>query len=164
MISTALSEQLLQCIDIIAFGLIVMFFFDVLSEISRQAKWHKRKVLCTEFLLIFIYGSCFYLRLITSYQGLLRSYSILALLLGIAVYYSILHSFCAPICHMIAKGMLWLFRWMRRILLYPWRMCHRFIMLPIKKKLMQIRERRKAATMADTLKQDLPEEMLEEII
>ena len=160
MISTALSEQLLQCIDIIVFGLIVMFFLDILSEISRLARWHKRKILLTEFLLIFICGSCFYLRLITSYQGLLRSYSILALLLGIAVYYSILHSFCAPICHMIAKGTLWLFRWMRRILLYPWRMCHRFIILPIKKKLMQIRERRKAATMADALEQDLLEEII----
>ncbi len=143
MITVALSEQLIQSCHMIAFGVATMFLFDSLTAISHQAKWHKYKKTATDFILICICSSYFYIVCIVHDYGLLRNYRLFSLLLGVVIYYIWLRHPCNRICWWIAKILLWGSGWIRRILLYPWKLFHRYFVLYVKKKLQQMMKRRK---------------------
>ena len=148
MINSILSEQLLQVCYMMSAGAFTLILLDILHEIGRLAKWNKYTYIIAEFTAIVVIGTCLFIFLIVRYNGLLRVYSLLSLLLGITAYYSLLRPYGSSVCHTIAKGILWLYRKITGVLLFPWRKFYCHVVRRAKKKVQQVKKRRQEAKSA----------------
>lgn len=143
--STNIIWQLTQTSFMMLFGLCSMFLFDVMNEIFHQIRLHRYKRTIAEFITMLFCGCVFCMLLIWQNYGMIRSYVLLGLFLGIIGYYICLRNISRKCCQLIASAVLWCFRVIRNIILAPWKGLNRFLLSPINLKITAIRQKYKEA-------------------
>lgn len=114
-----------------------MLLFTFAGELLRQTNWSKRKQLCTDFIVCIICGTAVCIALITQNDGILRSYIVLGMLLGMSAYHYFLRRHCKGFCKATAKGTIMIVKMCCRVLCTPWRCCNRCVIQPMQKHIKQ---------------------------
>ena len=93
MTGTDVIQQLIQMFNMMLLGSSIMFIFDLTSEIVRQAGWRRLKHMAADFITTMFCGCVFCMLLINHNHGLIRSYVLSGLIVGVAVYRGVLKTF-----------------------------------------------------------------------
>lgn len=127
---TMVGQQLLQLVQMVFFGWCLMFTADekrALSVCGRWTYWQKNII---DFLFCMLWGLLFWLFLMKINGGLLRNYIFIGLLAGASFYYFICKRFCTRLCNLLARTILFFWRWFFRIVFFPWRVLKRLFWQP----------------------------------
>lgn len=122
-----ISWQLIQLLNVMLYSVFAMFLFECNTELSNQARWHRHQKLFADFLVIFLCGVILCVLLIQLHYGLIRSYILLGICLGLFIYRVLLRNVSNVCCKYIAILLLWFFAQFTKIFLAPWKKL--FIML-----------------------------------
>ena len=143
MTGTDVMQQLIQMFNMMLLGSSIMFIFDLTSEIVRQAGWRRLKHMAADFITTMFCGCVFCVLLIDHNHGLIRSYVLAGLIVGVAVYRVVLKNFSRKLCRYIAGVVLWCGRIVKKIFLAPWRWLICLLIYPVKQKITAARQLRK---------------------
>lgn len=143
MTGTDVIQQLIQMFNMMLLGSSIMFIFDLTSEIVRQAGWRRLKHMAVDFITTMFCGCVFCILLINHNHGLIRSYVLSGLIVGVAVYRVVLKNFSRKLCRYIAGAVLWCGRMVKKFFLAPWRWLVRLLIYPVKQKITAARQLRK---------------------
>lgn len=86
-----------------------------------------------DFLLCVLWAVLLWLILLAVSGGLVRNYIIIGFLGGAAVYQFICRRYLERFCLLLAGGILFVWRWFRRIVWLPWRLLYRLCAVPCTK-------------------------------
>lgn len=130
---TMVGQQLLQLVEMIAFGWCIMFTADEKKALSVCGKWSYLQKNIGDFLFCLLWGLLFWLFLMQINGGLLRNYIFIGLFAGCGLYYFVCRRYCYRLCTLLAKVVLFLWQWFCRILFFPWRVLKRLFLQPCSK-------------------------------
>ncbi len=138
MSQTAVGQQLWQMAQMAAFGWCLMLTGQQKQALAICGRWSYRQKMVGDFVFCVLWGLLFWLFLLRLNGGLLRNYIFFGWAGGSAFYYGVCRPWGRRFCMLFAKGFLFCWRWLCRILLFPWRFAARLFWRPCRNFLQKI--------------------------
>lgn len=130
MSQTAVGQQLWQMLQMVVFGWCLMLTAQQKQALAICGRWSYRQKMIGDFLFCLLWSVLFWLFLLQLNGGLLRNYILFGLVGGCGLYYGLFRRLGRRFCMLFAKGFLCFWRWLCRILLFPWRLLARLCWYP----------------------------------
>ncbi|MBR5318088.1 MAG: hypothetical protein IKU46_00620 [Peptococcaceae bacterium] len=133
MSETDVSRQLWQMAQMFLAGWMLMLSAHEKQALARRGRWSYRQKMLGDFLFCLMWALLLWLILLAVSGGLVRNYIIIGFLGGAAVYWFICRRRLERFCLLLAGGILFVWRWFWRVVWMPWRVLHRFCVVPCMK-------------------------------
>lgn len=146
MSETMLEQQLTQLLQMAVFGWVMLLTADEKRILAVCGRWSYRKKAVGDFFFCLVWGLLFWAFLVHINGGLLRNYIFIGLLGGAGLYHVVCRRWCYRFCLLLARGSLWLWRGVKQVLLFPWRLFCRFCVRPCCRTLKKYYWRRQEST------------------
>lgn len=130
---TAIGQQLWQLLQMVVFGWCLMLTAQQKQALAVCGRWSYRQKMVGDFLFCVLWSLLFWLFLLRLNGGLLRNYILFGFAGGCVLYYGLFRRLGRRFCMLFAKSFLYLWRWLCRILLFPWRLLTRLCWHPCRK-------------------------------
>ena len=114
------SQQLWQMAQMILCGWLIMLSSHEKQVLSRTGRWKYRRRAAGDFIFCVFWAIGLWLVLLQVSGGVVRNYIMLGLAVGAAGYQWLFRRRMEPFCRLLANLVRFVWRWFRRILLWPY--------------------------------------------
>ena len=121
MMEIPVSQQLLQMVQMVLCGWFIMFSSHEKQLLARTGQWSYRQRTAGDFLFCMFWAVGLWLMLLQVSGGMVRNYILLGLAGGMAGYQWLFRRRMERFCRFAANTTLFVWRWIKRILLWPCR-------------------------------------------
>lgn len=125
MMELPVSQQIGQMMQMILCGWLIMLSGHEKQMLSKTGRWSYRKRAAGDFLFCIFWAVCLWLILLQVSGGMVRNYIALGLAGGMMVYKWLFRRYMERFCRLLANVILFVWCWMWRILLWPYRLLRR---------------------------------------
>lgn len=142
-----LQEQLGALLFMVCLGVAGSILADWNRALAMSCHWKRRQIAISDFCFCMFCGLSFWLILMYLNGGIFRNYILLGLAIGVFLYFRYWHTKLFPLWFRCIRRLVWvmahLYRFVSRVLRFPFRMVYKWWIGPIRKRAIQYWVRRK---------------------